>query len=168
MFCLFYHLKVCIGSLLSSFSTTTLVHVTMISFPRLAAVFNLLPASIFYTGTRVVIFFLGKVLAAQLCLCKVDSLQPPGLQPARLLCPWNSPGKSIGVGSQSVLQGIFPTKGSNLGLLHCKRTLYSLSHQGNASIMSHSPVLDPGPPFPQDEIQTCRLYRVFTSGPLAV
>ena len=37
----------------------------------------------------------GKLLVAQSCL--PDSLQPQGLQPSRLLCPWNSPGKSTGV-----------------------------------------------------------------------
>ena len=37
------------------------------------------------------------------------SLQPHGLQPTRLLCPWDSPGKNAGVGSHSFLQGIFPT-----------------------------------------------------------
>ena len=40
-----------------------------------------------------------------------DSLQPQGLQPARLFCPWNSPGKNTGVGSQALLQGIFLTQG---------------------------------------------------------
>ena len=40
-----------------------------------------------------------------------DSLQPHGQQPSRLLCPWNSPGKNTGVGSQSILLGIFPTQG---------------------------------------------------------
>ena len=34
--------------------------------------------------------------------------QPHGKQPARLLCPWNSPGKNTGVGSHSLLQGMFP------------------------------------------------------------
>ena len=47
-----------------------------------------------------------------------------------LLCPWNSPGKNTGVGCHSFLQGIFPTQGSNLGLLHCRQILYLLSHQG--------------------------------------
>ena len=37
--------------------------------------------------------------------------RPHGLQPARLLCPWNSPGKSTGVGSHSLLQGILPDPG---------------------------------------------------------
>ena len=49
-----------------------------------------------------------------------DSLQPHRVQPARLLCPWNSPGQNTGVGSRSLLQGIFPTQGSNPGLPHCR------------------------------------------------
>ena len=36
----------------------------------------------------------------------------------RLLCPWNSPGQNTGAGSLSLFQGIFPTQGSNPGLLH--------------------------------------------------
>ena len=44
-------------------------------------------------------------------------------------CPWDFPGKNAGVGSHSLLQEIFLTKGLNLGLPHCRRTLYSLSHQ---------------------------------------
>ena len=43
--------------------------------------------------------------------------------------PWNSPGQNTGVGSLSLLQGIFPTQGSNLGLLHCRRILYQLRHK---------------------------------------
>ena len=38
--------------------------------------------------------------------------------PARLLCPWDSPGKNTGVGCHTLLQGIFPTQGSNPCLLH--------------------------------------------------
>ena len=41
------------------------------------------------------------------------------------------PGKNTGVGCQFLLQGIFLTQGSNLGLLHCRQILYPLSHQGN-------------------------------------
>ena len=41
------------------------------------------------------------------------------LQP--LLCPWDSPGKNTGVGRHSLLQGIFPTQGSNQGLLLCRQ-----------------------------------------------
>ena len=58
-----------------------------------------------------------------------NSLQPHGLQPARLLYPGNSPGKNTRVRCHSLLQRIFPTQGSNLGLLHCRQTLYHLSHQ---------------------------------------
>ena len=46
-----------------------------------------------------------------------NSLQPYGLWPASLLCPWDSPGKNAGVGCHFLLQGIFPTQGSNLCLL---------------------------------------------------
>ena len=46
------------------------------------------------------------------------------------LCPWNSLGKNTEESSHSLLQGIFPTQGSNPGLLHCRRILYHLSHQG--------------------------------------
>ena len=58
-----------------------------------------------------------------------DSLWPHGLQPIRLLCPWDFPGKDIGVGHHAFLQGIFPTQGSNLGLLHCRQILYWLSYK---------------------------------------
>ena len=47
-----------------------------------------------------------------------NSLQPHGLYPTRLLCLWNSPGKNTGVGSHCLPQGIFPTQGLNLHLLH--------------------------------------------------
>ena len=47
---------------------------------------------------------------------------------SRLLCPWDSPGKS-GVGCHFLLKGIFLTQGSNPGLPHCRQTLYPLSHQ---------------------------------------
>ena len=55
------------------------------------------------------------------CSVVSDSLQPCGLQPARLLCPWNSPGKNTGVDCHSLLHGIFPTQGSDTGLLHCRQ-----------------------------------------------
>ena len=60
-----------------------------------------------------------------------DSLRPHGLQPTRLLRPWDFPGKSTGVGCCFLLQEIFPTQGLNLGLPHCRQMLYHLSHQGS-------------------------------------
>ena len=44
------------------------------------------------------------------------------------LCPWNSPGKKTAVNSHFLLQDIFPTQGSNLGLMHCRQILYHMSH----------------------------------------
>ena len=66
------------------------------------------------------------VLVAQPCLTLCD---PHVLEPARLLCPWNSPDKIIEVGSHSLLQGIFLTQALNLGLLHCRQILYHLNYQ---------------------------------------
>ena len=48
---------------------------------------------------------------------------------------WNSPGKNTGVGSHSLLQGIFPTQRSNSSLLHCRQILFHLSHQGSPFIV---------------------------------
>ena len=59
-----------------------------------------------------------------------DSLQPHGLY-----SHWNSLGQNTGVGSLSLLQGIFPTQGLNPGLLHCKQILYQLSHKGSPRIL---------------------------------
>ena len=53
------------------------------------------------------------------------------LWPHGLCSPWNSPGQNIGVGSLSLLQGIFPAQWSNWGLPHCRWILYQLSHQGS-------------------------------------
>ena len=51
------------------------------------------------------------------------------LGPSRLLRPWGFSGKNTGMGTRSLLQGIFPTQGSNLGLLCCRQILYHLSYQ---------------------------------------
>ena len=60
-----------------------------------------------------------------------DSFRHCGVQPARLLCPWDSPGKNTGVGTYSLLQGIFTTRRSKPDLQDCRQILYHLSHQGN-------------------------------------
>ena len=52
-----------------------------------------------------------------------DSVQPYGLQPARLPSPWDSLDKSARVGCHALRQGIFLTQGLNLGLLHCRQIL---------------------------------------------
>ena len=63
----------------------------------------------------------GLFLTSGVCVSRSvvsDSLQPHGLQPARLLCSWNSPGKTTGVGCHFLLQWIFLTQGLNPRLLH--------------------------------------------------
>ena len=59
-----------------------------------------------------------------------DSLQPHGLY-----SPWNFPGQNAWVDSLSLLQGIFPTQGSNPGVPYRRQILYQLSHQGNPRIL---------------------------------
>ena len=54
-----------------------------------------------------------------------------GTEPTRLLCPWDFPGKSTGVGCHFLLQGIFSTQGSNLRLLHCQADSLPMSHLGS-------------------------------------
>ena len=95
-----------------------------------------------------------RMLAQTLCVCMCvcvcvcvcvsrsvmsNSLQPHGLWFTRLLCPWASPGKNTGVGWHALLWGIFLTQGSNLGLPHCRQTLYHLSHQGCPSDLASHP-----------------------------
>ena len=73
-----------------------------------------------------------------LCVCVCvshwvmsDSVWPHGRQPTRLLSSWNSSSKNEMEGYHFILQGIFPTQGSNSGLLNCRQILYCLSHQGS-------------------------------------
>ena len=67
------------------------------------------------------------------CESESCSVVSDSLQPHRLYSPWNSPGQNTGVGSFSLLQGIFPTQGLNPGLPHCRRILYQLSRRGSPS-----------------------------------
>ena len=75
----------------------------------------------------------GLVAKSCLTLC-----HPHGLQPARLLCPWDFPGKNTGAGCHFLLQGILPTQGSNLGLLQCRRILYQLPMREATGGYSHN------------------------------
>ena len=59
-----------------------------------------------------------------------DFLWPHGLH-----SPWNSLGQDTGVGNHSLLQGIFPTQGTNPGLPHCRQCFCQLSHQGSPRIL---------------------------------
>ena len=97
------------------------------------------------------------------CSVKSDSLPPHGLQHTRLPCPspspvkwsenlsvasdslwphglynpWNSPGQSTGLGSLSLLQGIFPTQGLNPGVLNCRQILLKLMSIESVISSSH-------------------------------
>ena len=87
------------------------------------------------------------------------------LQPHKLYSPWNSPGQDTGVGSLSLLQGIFLTQGSNPGLPHCRQILYQLCHQGSPRILEW--VAFPfhrGSSQPRDQTQVSHIAgRFFTS-----
>ena len=80
---------------------------------------------IFYSADTLRIQSPGMCLVAQLCptLCHPMDCSPPGSS-----VHGEPPGKNTGVGCHALLQGLFPTQGSNPGLPHCKRILYSLSH----------------------------------------
>ena len=67
-----------------------------------------------------------------MCVCELLSrvrlfATAMDFKPARLLCP----DKDTGVGCHFLLQGIFPTRGSNRHLLHCRPILYQLSYEGS-------------------------------------
>ena len=69
-------------------------------------------------------------------VCSVTSVMwPCGPQPTRLLCPWDASGKNTGMGWHALLQGIFPTQGSNPGFPHCRKILHCLSHQASPRIL---------------------------------
>ena len=81
------------------------------------------PNMIEMSGSQVSVILKMKVAQSYLTLCNpIDYL-------------WNSPGQDTGLGSLSLLQGIFPTQGSNRSLPHCRRILYQLSHKGSPSIL---------------------------------
>ena len=63
------------------------------------------------------------------------SVMIDSLWPHRLYSPWNSPGHNTGVGSFSLLQGIFPIEGLNPSLMHCRQILSQLSHKGSPRIL---------------------------------
>ena len=69
------------------------------------------------------------------CESESGSVVSNSLWPHGLYSPWNSPGQNTGMGSLSLLQGIFPTQRLNLGLLHCRRILFQLSHKGNPGML---------------------------------
>ena len=81
----------------------------------------------------------GYSIVNQLCESEGESLSVVRLwdtMNSTAYSSWNSPGQNAGVGSLSLLQGIFPTQESNWGLLHCRRILYQLSYEGTPKYTS--------------------------------
>ena len=73
-----------------------------------------------------------EVLVAQLCPTLCETMD---CSPARLLSPWDSPGKNTGVGCHFLPWGNFLTQGSNSCLLHYRQMLYCLSQQGSPLVL---------------------------------
>ena len=102
----------------------------------------------------------SSVAQSCLTLCSPMDCSLPGSSVHR-----DSPGKNAGVCCHTLLQGIFPTQGSNLGLLHCRQILYHLSHRGSPRIPEWI-----GYPFSRESAQSrnqsgvsCIAGRFFTS-----
>ena len=74
------------------------------------------------------------VLVAQSCptLCNLIDCSLPGSS-----VQWDSSSKNTGVGCHALLQRIFLTQGSSLGLLHCRQIFYCLNHQGSQTPHKH-------------------------------
>ena len=89
-----------------------------------------------------------------------SSLGPRGLLPTVVLCPWNLPGKITEVGCHSLLQGIYPTQGLNLNLLHLLHwQAYSLPlHHLEAQYTQQAE-------FPEGYCEFPEGYRVEKAGP---
>ena len=77
------------------------------------------------------------------CRCLVAKsssilLQPLGLWPARLFCPWDFPGKNTGVGCHFLLQGTFPTQGLNPCLLQMAGRFFTAEPPGKPTMEYYS------------------------------
>ena len=115
-------------------------------FQRVLSIHLFLPEKIFignlqnrkdlYAARSGVSFSPAFSRVCMLCVHKSDSLWSHRLQPTRLPCPWNSPGKNTGVNCHFLLQGIFLTQGSNVSCIR-RQILYLLSHQGSPYIYWH-------------------------------
>ena len=94
-----------------------------LSITEVSLIYDILSVSGIQQSDSIIINNLCMYACVLSCSVVSDSLQPHGLQLTRLLCPWDFPGKNTDVGSHSLLQGIFPTLGSDphlLHLLHCQ------------------------------------------------
>ena len=96
-----------------------------------------------------------------------NSLWSHGLQPTRLLCPWDFPGKNTGVGCHFLLQGTFSTQGSNLHLLcllHCWQILYHWATGSQRTVENSSRDGNTRPPYLPPEKSICRSRSTVRTG----
>ena len=100
------------------------IHVPFFFFRAIPSFFLILVLLSFFMKQSE--FHVLKIYESESCSVLSDSLQPHGLYTS-----WNSPGHNTRVGSLFLLQGIFPTQRSNLGIPHCRRILNQLSHNGS-------------------------------------
>ena len=101
-------------------------------------------------------------------ICESHSVVYDSLQPHGLYSPCNSPGQNIGVGSRSLLQGIFLTQGLNPGLPHCRQILYQLNHQGSPRILGWVAYISSPGDLPDTGLEagvSCIAGRFFTAEP---
>ena len=82
-----------------------------------------------WSDNTYILQMLATICAVLSCFNRVPLLRTCGLWPTRLLCPWDSPSKNTGVGCHTFLQGIFPTQGSNPGLLALQADSLPLSQR---------------------------------------
>ena len=126
----------------------TIVHMQIHSLPKQKLVFCLI-LEMYYIS----LIQANKRLHFK-CSSESLSVMSNSLQPHGLYSPWNSPDQNTGVGSLSLLQGIFPTQGWNPGLLHCRWILYQLSYQGSP----RGSIQEPYTPHTSSTIGSAGLY----------
>ena len=115
-------------------SSTLVFHKCLLSSASLFSVNSFLATSLHEGGGQAE----QKAMASCIYLlkwCESCSFMSDSLWPHGLYSPWNSPGQNTGVGSLSLLQGIFPTQGSNPGLPHYRQILYQLNYKGSPGIL---------------------------------
>ena len=104
------------------------------------------------------------------CCCLVTKScltlsRPHGLQPTRLLCPQNSPGKNTGVGCCLLFQGIFLTQGLNPSLLQWQSDSLPLCHQKSPNAVSHLVKLETTATFLSMDVSYAHTGSQKASGP---
>ena len=93
---------------------------------------------------RVLLVSISQILqytCIHVCFSHVRLFATPWTVAHQVPLSMDSPGKHTGIGSHSLLQGIFLTQGLNLGLLHCRQILYHPSHGGSPHVQIFCPAL---------------------------